>query len=84
MIDMRTLRPLGETFEIRVMRKREAFRGQATHTADGKLYKVVNGQLYVLRDTLLYTAATLYYPVWSKCAHHQNPSNLKPLNKETN
>ncbi|WVX92083.1 hypothetical protein [Aeromonas phage phiA014S] len=70
------------TLERKVMRKRETFRGQATHTSCGKLYKSVNGQLYVLRDMLLFQASNLYYPVWSKCADHQKPSNLKSLNKE--
>lgn len=50
-----------------VLKKRLALKEQATHTdVFGKLYKYVNGSLWVYKDVRLYNSSDILYPIYSK------------------
>lgn len=51
----------------RVLKKRLALKEQATHTdAYGRLYKYVNGSLWVYKDVRLYGSSNILYPIYTK------------------
>ncbi|MGL4350035.1 DNA ligase [Aeromonas phage PZL-Ah152] len=61
----------------RVLKKRLALKEQATHTdVLGKLYKVVNGKLWVYKDVRLYPSSDILYPIYSKVNY---PVTVVPL-----